>query len=202
MVSTKGSRAFSLGFFHRKIYLSTSLVKKLSQQELEAVILHEYKHVRDFDSLRLFIAFAVESALLFIPSLKELTMFMRIDREVEADAFAVATQNTNRHILSSLKKFLSPDSMYASGFIPSFTPDNMFDARVSSLVKSHNMEKKPISLRRLLISVCSFLFLGYLALMPVHAAEMLINGKPGVVACTETSPLCLAVCENSSKLTY
>lgn len=198
IVSSKNSTAFSLGFIRRNIYVSTHLINSMSYKELEAVVLHEYKHVRDFDSLKLFIAFFIETSLSFIPSMRELTISMRINREIEADGFAVSMQKTNIHVLSSIKKFLSFDHVYQQHFIPRFAPGDLFDARIASLIRENNTYKKSASIYRFLVSTFSFLIIIYLALTPVHAAEVLIDGKASVMTCAETSPQCLAVCQASA----
>jgi beta-lactamase regulating signal transducer with metallopeptidase domain len=198
VVASRESRAFSLGFVRRSIYISSQLVEKMSDKELEAVILHEYKHVKDFDSLKLFIAFVIETALSFIPSMKEFTISMRIDREIEADGFAVHIQKTNTHLLSSLEKFLRSNDVHQPHFVPRFAPGDLLDARVSSLLQHSGAYKKQYSLPRLAVSMLSLCTIAYLALTPVHATEMLIDGKTSVMACTETSPQCLAICETGA----
>ncbi len=198
IVASKESIAFSLGFIRRNIYISSSLIESMSEKELEAVVLHEYKHVKDFDSLKLFIAFIIETFLSFIPSMKEFTISMRIDREIEADGFAVSIQKTNSYVLSSLKKFLSFDHAHQPHFIPRFAPADLFDARIASLTRERHSYKKSASPYRFLISLFSFCVITYLALTPVHATEVLIGGKTSVMTCAETSPQCLAVCQASA----
>jgi len=201
VIATKSSQAFSLGFLRRHIYISSSLINRISAKELEAIILHEYKHVKDFDGLKLFIAFIIETSLSFIPSMKEFTISMRIDRELQADKFAVSIQKTNKHVLSSLKKILSSEYEPQPHFVPRFAAADLFDARIALLVDKKNSYKKTLSKARLLVSLASVSFMTYLAFTPVHAAEILINGEASVMACAETSPQCLAVCEaNASYL--
>jgi len=201
VVSARSSQAFSLGFLRRHIYISSSLINRISTKELEAIILHEYKHVKDFDGLKLFIAFIIETSLSFIPSMREFTISMRIDRELQADKFAVSIQKTNRHVLSSLKKILSSPNEVQPHFVPRFAAADLLDARIALLVDRKNTYKKSLSKMRLILSLFSLSFIAYLVLTPVHAAEILINGETSVMACSETSPQCLAVCEaNASYL--
>lgn len=199
--TSQKAQAFSIGFFRRNIFLSTSLLQKLNDKEIEAVVLHEYTHIHNFDSLKLCIAFIIETMLSFIPSLKELTIFMRIDREIKADNFAVSMQKTNTHILSSLKKLLDTHVDEKPLFIPRFAASELIDARIYSLINSGVKYKKKSSYLRFALSIVSLSTLFYLALAPVHAEEININGKTSVVTCSETSPQCLAICEaNASYL--
>lgn len=202
MTHTK-AQAFSLGFFHRHIYVSSELLQSVNNKELEAILLHEYTHVKNFDALKLLIAFLVETSLSFIPSLKDCTLHIRIDREIHADTFAVTTQKTNKYILGSIKKMLARTAINAiqPQFVPHFAVEDLFDARISSLIQQKTVYKKPFSKVRFFISVSSLSFIAFLMVTPLHATEMLVDGKSTVMACSESSPSCIALCQaNASHL--
>ncbi len=201
IIQEKKARAYTMGFFRRNIYVSTGLLKKVTTKELEAILLHEYKHAHDFDALKLFVAFMVEISLPFIPSLKDLSGSIRITREIHADEFAINIQKTDMHVLTSLKKMLRSTCNPQPQFAPSFAAEDLIDARLSSIMQHQLIYRATFSTTRLVLSIGSVLFMMYLLLTPLYAAEILVNGKSSIMTCSDNSRECLAVCEaNASYL--
>ena len=68
-----------------RILLSTGTVRGLSMTEMEAVLRHEYAHVRRHDPLRLVVARALAAALPAVPLLGELAATLPAAQELAAD---------------------------------------------------------------------------------------------------------------------
>src|SRR3989344_4751912 len=70
---------FCFGLIKSKICLSSGSIKKLSQPELRAVLLHEQHHLLSHEPLKIFIIKALTKILFFLPGIKYLA-----DRVIEA----------------------------------------------------------------------------------------------------------------------
>lgn len=98
--------AITMGFIQPKIVLSTGLMNLLTENELSAVISHEYYHYKNRDPLKVFFLTLCASAMWYIPILKWFMQQYRIIQEVLADEFAIREQETSLHLGSALLKML------------------------------------------------------------------------------------------------
>lgn len=95
--------AFSISFLKPKIFISIGLMDLLTKKELEAVLLHEFAHIKNKTSL-----FKISSFLTNIisPLARFTTCFDELNKEEKkADMFAIESQKTSRYINSAKKKF-------------------------------------------------------------------------------------------------
>jgi hypothetical protein len=104
VIASSWGYAFTIGWFAPQIVVSTHLVKNLNEKELEAVILHEFYHLKNKHPLLLIIGEILSSTLSLLPLLKELTTKMRIVIEREADDYVFKHQLTNKHLNMALDK--------------------------------------------------------------------------------------------------
>src|SRR3990172_5236486 len=95
--------AFTIDWFSPKIVISTSLIEKLNQNQLEAVTLHEYYHLKNRHPLLLIVGEILSSSLLMLPVLRDLTRKMRTVLEKEADLFVSNQPKTTRHLNLALE---------------------------------------------------------------------------------------------------
>jgi hypothetical protein len=95
--------AFAAGLLRPRIYLSTALLRRVSQSELEATLLHEIAHVRTRDPLRCWL---VELAVwsLWFPRTSWLAPAHQAARESRADRLAVAGMADDGPLLRALFK--------------------------------------------------------------------------------------------------
>ena len=84
-------RPFSFCYWFRspRICLSTALVRRLSDEELRAVLVHERYHLRHRDPLRVVIARYFAAGLYVVPVVEELASFYALQKEIAADDDAV-----------------------------------------------------------------------------------------------------------------
>lgn len=81
-------RAFVLGIFNTRIYISTGILDALDDLELGSVIMHEVHHHRNRDPLKGFLLSITSHLFFYIPLLRSYAEFWQQQREWEADAAA------------------------------------------------------------------------------------------------------------------
>lgn len=81
--------AFTAGWWRPKIYLAAQLEPLLTEEQLNAVILHESAHVRRRDPLKLSVMRFLASALFYIPALGRMADDLADEAEIAADDRAV-----------------------------------------------------------------------------------------------------------------
>lgn len=98
--------SFCYGLWRPRICLSQGLVELLTETELEAVLRHEAYHLRRREPLRIAVAICLSRFFFFVPLLAELRDHYLAEKELAADAFAVA--HTGRPALArALRKFIA-----------------------------------------------------------------------------------------------
>lgn len=122
--------AVTVGLVRPHILLSSRLVEALEPEELEAVLRHELVHVERRDPLRSLMVDFFRAGLPFVPILGVLVRQFDLQKEIEADAAAVAAMGSRKPLASALYKVLlaSPRTINAGvGFNPT-------EARIDALM--------------------------------------------------------------------
>ena len=101
---------FCAGFISPRIYISRGMVEKLVPQELEALLIHEKRHLENHDPLKILLGKLVATALFFIPVLRDMLKHYLIDKEIAADRSAIQYQGHYRGIAGALEKLLQEHS--------------------------------------------------------------------------------------------
>lgn len=151
--------AFTIGLFQPRIVVSLSLVQKASSKQLEAVILHEYYHLKNRHLMWLLISRLVSSLFFFIPLIEYLAQQLKTQFELTADSYVVSKQKTRDHLCGSLALNLK----YAGGVIPHFATTPI-EKRVESLL-SHKVSLDKMSKLRFSLSLFSISVMIGLALI-------------------------------------
>ncbi|MCM3598133.1 M56 family metallopeptidase [Metabacillus idriensis] len=120
--------AFTYGFTHPRILVSTSLIDLLQQYELEAVLEHEYCHYQNRDPFKLSIWLSIARVFSFLPISRKLYERYSMEKEIKADTFAI--QNVGiKAVASALYKLIAnvPSSSFATAHFqnPAFQDTNM-----------------------------------------------------------------------------
>lgn len=95
--------ALTIGTHSPYFVLSTALVARLTQSQLEAVLLHERHHAQHFHPLLLLFAHVTSKTLFFMPLLADLTRHMREEFEYQADQAAARSQHTTQHLRRAME---------------------------------------------------------------------------------------------------
>ena len=187
--------AFCLGIRSPKIYISTSLVQRLSQPEVEAVLRHEKYHLNNHDTLTMTVASIGESLLPFFPLLSDFLHNYRIEREIKADQEAVKGLGDKRPLVGVLKKMLEVKSVAVIP-VASIAEHDTLEFRILKLIKKEDNFKK-FNIKHVLISTFTAFIMGVIVISPVQAFEVHQNGKDIMMICTNGG-----TCMNSCKKEY
>lgn len=98
--------AFTHGLARPEAVISSGLVDRLSDRELDAVVAHEASHVRRRDPLRLLVLRTLARAAFAFPVLRDLADHSQVDCELTADREAVR-KVSRRATASALREVLS-----------------------------------------------------------------------------------------------
>jgi BlaR1 peptidase M56 len=88
VVETATPLAFCAGWLRPRVYVSTGVLDRLSDRELQAVLAHEHQHGALRDPLRLAVSRVLCQALFFLPVLRSLHTTYAGAAELTADAAA------------------------------------------------------------------------------------------------------------------
>ncbi|MBI2860708.1 MAG: M48 family metalloprotease [Chloroflexi bacterium] len=149
---------FCSGLTRPRIYISHSLVQKLTPEELEATLLHEKHHVENHDPLKILVGRIIVAALFFIPTLKDIFERYSLDKEVAADIRAVRHQGHRRGVAGALQTLLEERADNVQGAVAGV--QEALSYRIANLTG----QKLPFRLPRRRL-VASFAIMGLLALI-------------------------------------
>lgn len=199
LVKSDKQFAFCLGVRTPKIYFSTGLRSQLSKKELEAVLRHEQYHLENHDTFTMTIASVTHSLFPFFPLVGDLIKKYRIEREIEADKFAVSQTGNKYGLISALKKLLAFPSVESSA-VAAIADQDTLEPRICSLVNKPYVRQQ-FKLRNAFITLFSILVLVTIIVLPVHAKELHHEDHDVMMFCTDGA--CMNSCtseENLNKL--
>ena len=143
--------SFCYGLVRPRVCLSTGLARRLSDAELEAVLLHERYHLRSRDPVKVLMVRTIGRGLFFVPVVAELGQHFLVAKEVAADREVVRLQGHSRWIASALYKLIaSPATSPAQGAIASLLGTT--EARIDHLLDPTIKERVELSARGLAAS--------------------------------------------------
>jgi len=195
--SDRKPMAFCFGFFNTKIYLSTKLIEIVTPLELHTILLHERHHLKKRDNLLLLWVGLLESMLPFIPILKDLAQNLRIQLEIEADRAAIDTHQSQKTIISILRKLLIFEYPAAYAMLPRMVAHDTLKARIEVLVGKRQPHSQ-FSMLNILISIISLSVLFLLFFKPIQAVDLHTGSVDMVMACADRDG-CAAWCQNNSQ---
>ncbi len=164
--------AFSYGVKTRRIMLSEGLINKLTTKQLEAVVLHEWYHLKSKHSPLLIISEIFSSTLFFLPLVKEIHRKMKVVFEYQADSFASSIQGSNSHLKLASTKIPNSRVAYYPGF---------------ALRRQYEMSRNSVFVSIFVVLVAISL---YLFPISTHANESLLLQKGGECTLSECKTHC------------
>src|SRR4030067_578688 len=167
--------AFTIGLFKPKVYLSNTLCKRLKNEELKAVILHEAHHMKKHDPLRLLIVAFVCDVFFFIPLSRYLKELFISSKEKAADDAAVAASKRPLELASAMIKLLRSKNDLILNSIAIWEHGSPA-ARIHRLINP-KMDKSPdLSLLKSAVSFLIVVVLVGMLTLPSYAAKFPILG--------------------------
>jgi Zn-dependent protease with chaperone function len=133
-------RPFSFCYWFRspRICLSTALVRRLSDDELRAVLIHERYHLRHRDPLRVVVARYFAAGLYVVPVVEELASFYALQKEIAADDEAVRQIGVGP-LARALYKLLPDAPDRELGLLMPVTGLSVTEARIDRLARGDDV---------------------------------------------------------------
>jgi hypothetical protein len=133
VVADKRPFSFCYWFRRPRICLSTALVRRLDDDELRAVLIHEHYHLRHRDPLRVVVARYFAAGLYVVPIVDELASFYALQKEIAADEAAVGRLGV-APLARALYKLLPDAPDGELGLLMPVTGLSVTEARIDRLV--------------------------------------------------------------------
>jgi beta-lactamase regulating signal transducer with metallopeptidase domain len=166
--------AFTAGLIWPAIYMSEVILQKLSEKEIEAVLLHEIHHLRRRDPLRTLMAGLIADMLFWIPLARNAVTALVARMEFAADDAARRIGDTV--VAAAILKLA--DASAATAATASFSGGNLVERRVERLLGGDDAECEPLPRKRtLMLSACAIAFVWMIgvASSATHAAHVQEN---------------------------
>ncbi|TNJ62224.1 M56 family metallopeptidase [Paenibacillus hemerocallicola] len=149
--------ALAIGMYRPKIVISTQVLHMFNDDEVKAILLHEWHHCRNHDSIKLFIMTLLTEAFGYWPIMKPIFRYYQTWTELLADRFAIRQMGTELHlgsVLLKLSKLGKTEPVTAVHFAAS-----AMHYRMLQVLEPHQTVKVKISLLRPLLASLSLLLL-------------------------------------------
>lgn len=171
MLGSPINPAFTAGLIRPSIYLSEVIPQKLSESEIEAVLLHEIHHLRRRDPLRMLAAALIADMLFWIPLAKNAVAALVARMEFAADDAARRIGDTV--VVSAILKLA--ETSRAAAATASFSGGQLVERRVERLLGGKDAECEPLPRKRtMMVSACAIalVWLVGVASSATHAAHV------------------------------
>src|SRR5206468_12688142 len=141
------TRPFSFTYWFRRprICLSTALVRRLANDELRAVLVHERYHLHHRDPLRVVIARYFAASMYVVPVVDELASFYALQKEIAADDDAVRHLGTTP-LARALYKLLPDAPDRELGLLMPVTGLAVTGARIERLPEGLDLPLRPTTM--------------------------------------------------------
>ncbi|VAX20705.1 hypothetical protein MNBD_NITROSPINAE01-1325 [hydrothermal vent metagenome] len=166
--------AFTLGLFKPKVYISTALIKELTQGECEAVILHELHHAEAKDPLKLFVLSFIKDVFFFLPLGHYLTNLFCRTKELAADEKAVSETGRPLDLAQALVKMLKMKQETIPVGVPILDKPSIIEKRIKELLEPEAGKKSEGPRTAVILTTIAALFVMLLAM----AAPIYAGGRP------------------------
>lgn len=196
VIKSQDKFAYCLGIRTSKIYISTGLISQLSLKEVEAVLRHEQYHLENHDTFTMIIASVAHSLFPFFPLLGDLIKKYKVEREIQADKFAVEKVGSSEPLIFALKKILALP-MTNTVAMAAIADQDTLEPRIYSLINKQ-YTKRQFRLKHLFITLLSTFIVGFVIISPVRATEIHHEEHDVIMFCTDGK--CMNSCTSESNL--
>ncbi len=164
--------SFCFGILSPHIIITSHLVNKLNNKELEAVFLHELAHLQSHDPLKILLGKTIASTFFFLPIFSELNNNINTDNEILADKFVTNVQQDTSYLKTALKKILSCEAQVRFATVPAISNPDHLEARIHQLINPALSRSLGISLKSILTSLAFIVVSWFFLQTPVSAFQM------------------------------
>lgn len=184
--------AFCFGILNPKIYISTEILSIMTQNELEAILLHEKYHLKHHDALITIIISLTKSLLPFFPIISDFSRNYQIEQEIQADKNALVALHEKKFILSVMEKLLKYPAV-SFDFVSGVGSEETLEPRIKSILLK-DFKYKTYKKTNVILSLLLFLAFFLTLISPVSAVEVHNSKQDLMVLCVNGS------CENSCNI--
>jgi Zn-dependent protease with chaperone function len=142
LVTAEAPMALTIGILQPRIYLSTGLVSRLSDEELEGVLAHELAHIARADNLVAFVSQALAGAIL--PFSRQALRQLLAERELAADTLAISVTGKPITLARTLVK-VADGAQINEPFVAFLLDPALIEQRVHHLIALHHSAPAPKS---------------------------------------------------------
>lgn len=150
--------ALTIGMLRPKIVVSTGVFNLFNENEVKAILLHEWYHCRNRDNIKMFISTLLADGFGYLPIIQPSVRFYKTMKELLADRFAIKQMGTELHLGNVLLKLVKLGKIQRREGAIHFT-ETAIDYRIRQILEPEKAVKVPIALFRPLLLSCSFLLL-------------------------------------------
>ena len=143
--------SFTYGLFRPHVVVSRGLAETISDEELDAVLVHERYHVRNYDPIKLLIVRTLPSTFFFLPTLRDFRSRYLAGRELAADQRALR-RGGHRPLAGAIMKVIAGPSWAEFGPAAALGGPQFLEARVAQLESGQEPPPPPLSRGRMAIS--------------------------------------------------
>lgn len=144
--------SFCAGIARPQILITTALIAKLSDLELEAVLLHEKAHLQNFDPAKLLFGKSVSWFFFFLPIMADINKNMHATSEILADKFTISFQKDDTHLRAALRKIITAPNLNLSMW-PAIASQDFLEIRIKKIINPSGGTQINISRVNILTSV-------------------------------------------------
>jgi beta-lactamase regulating signal transducer with metallopeptidase domain len=188
LITSKKPIVCTVGVFKPQIVISESILTKVTQSELEAILLHEHYHLQRVHPLLFMAGEVIGLSFNFLPLVHDVSTMFKLKLEKDADAWAAHVQGTTKYLRQALLK-LGDQSLHTHQFYPSFSAQRTSE-RVGYL-SGESFNFLQLSKINVLMTALILGFVIVLMKTPIYAQEVeqsTINGS--------------LICENKQATTF
>ena len=184
LIRDRSLSSFCYGILSPRLVITTSLVKSLTDKELEAVLLHEQSHLISRDPVKVLMGKTLSSMFFFLPVFGELHRNSEAVNEFLADQRAINHQKQAVFLRGALKKILASPQLSLAAASNASGPD-YFEIRIQRLVNpgvKFKFNLSPVSW----VTTILFIFLSWFIIRtPANAFHVVEPSNPVDTHCFE-----------------
>lgn len=149
--------ALAIGLLRPRIMVSSGVLERFTEEEVEAILLHERHHCRSRDNLKQFVSGLLEEAFGYLPIIRPVAAYAATWRELFADRYAIRQMRTSVHLGSVLLKLAQEGTVRQRG--AAYFAETALDYRMLQIIEPEQAVKVPLQLWRPLWVTCCFMLL-------------------------------------------
>ncbi|MDM5188033.1 M56 family metallopeptidase [Bacillus sp. DX4.1] len=130
---------FTIGMIHPKIVLSEGALQSFTEEEIDAIVLHEEYHQKNHDPLKLFLFTVVAEGMMYVPVLKGFLRCYNTYQELLADKYAMDQMKSSFELGSALLKLIKIKTA-SNSFVTASFAKTAINLRIQQIVSPSSVK--------------------------------------------------------------